>query len=673
MHLRDPREASKATLQASQEERLENPLGSPLGQSTVRRLGAGAPLAEAGLPLPLLTQKSQVGQGGEERGRSRHKAKGVPSSAEGATSSAVKVRRREVRLVSQPKDGASHSKGAGGQTPRGSYRALQHAVSRLEGRAALSDEERKELASRMEKVEKDIESVSTSLAKRIGSVEGSVKTGDSETQRMISSLRLKMSDQIEALMISLREQGKLTGPPETAALEGAVGGVAAVPAKISAERSLRHQFETQDERALEMDLREEEAPAAKVTSNPLQRGGKKPGRPSPIPEEQESFSLPEGCAPEEGKRRFDEWFRRRSACPRYSSLPHTVEVAAVPERQLESAPPLPEKVEETLNESVGVPKAGGKAVWEYLAGRYSEDTAELTLPLFIQKVEVMADDMGYSDKLTARAARSALKGRAFDIVLELRGSPDFDSWEAMKKKLLSEMYGPAKIMSAETALGKSKRESNETLRTFSKKIARLVQVAYYKEARTEREKHAMQAFLNGVEHAELETHLRERKSDGRCKSLCDLVSQGEVWLSLRESLKSTDKATVARVVPSDSSKVEQAPSESKPKWKGFQKKKGPKQVAPVKPKASQPAETQDIMDQLRTLLNAAKGSGTADGCRGRCWRCGQVGHRKAECPGGRVCSVKGRATCPDDPSTVCECNCTDHAHFGYGQKQCSER
>ena len=416
----------------------------------------------------------------------------------------------------------------------------------------------------------------------------------------------------------------------------------------------------------------------------------------PSKKENETFSLPEGCTPQEAEREWREFATRN--CPRYSEIfpapagrtglmsgnlkaeeaaattaapPAAPKVAPVVEAEVvepvaapvaapaAAAAPVaaaPAVVAEQPKPKIrGVPKVGSKAVWEHIGFRYGEDTKDRTLKLFISKIEDCQEDEGWDDEQTALGGRSALTGKAYEFVAEMRGTPGFHSWIAVRDLLIAKMYGTAERMSAETSLEKITREQNETLTTFGKRIMSLVNIAYFNETVSSREEKAIKAFLGRMNLPELELRLRrERLKRTDLTTLRALISEGEAEQNLEEKVKggTTKGSTIARVAPPDGNKSGRQPFNSgSTRGRGRGRKKGPKPVAPFQQRSSAPDGTRQIPP-----------------CRGKCWRCGTPGHRYAECPGGRVCSAQQTVVCPKGEGTSCECECSGHTHFGYGER-----
>ena len=107
----------------------------------------------------------------------------------------------------------------------------------------------------------------------------------------------------------------------------------------------------------------------------------------------------------------------------------------------------------------------------------------------------------------------------------------------------------------------------------------------------------------------------------------------------------------------------------KKKRKGPRKGKGFKEGASFRQPSSSSTSFESVVNKLEDLLKSVRPatSSVQVTCRGLCWKCGRPGHRKAECPGGKVCSLRADDThCPKG-NGACRCDCTGHTHFGYGE------
>ena len=427
-----------------------------------------------------------------------------------------------------------------------------------------------------------------------------------------------------------------------------------------------------------------------------------------------TFTAPEGCSQEEMKRRITQFVS--SLPPQYSAIFQPPGYTEEPEVQTErvlppvvEAEPLPTKpiqateaaeshvsFHSSLEQSsrsgwnsntrrAGFPVIGNKLAPEVI-GRFGEDTPDMTLQHFIRKIEMFAADAGWSDADTGKAARACLKGRALDVVMALEDPEDLNSWDVIRKVLSEEFNSIAARKSAKLELEKMKRESNVKVRSFGTKIDRLINIAYCDRTKAARDEFACDAFLRGLNNKELYCYLEEKRGFSRRTSLRELIGLAEAWLSIH-SEPSTVTGTVAATVPKTAaivpeSKQKPASSSTSQRGRGGRGRSGFRPGAKAKTEAKVAGTGRGSGDQDPTQLFQQLGRWVAENalhqqdyqrCTGVCWRCGRQGHRKANCPQGQFCSLRGNATveCPGGAGKPCECSCADHAHFGYGHTSTS--
>ena len=321
----------------------------------------------------------------------------------------------------------------------------------------------------------------------------------------------------------------------------------------------------------------------------------------------------------------------------------------------------------------GVPLIGNKLVHEFV-GKFGDESGDKSLRQFRDKIDDLASDMAWDDAMTGRAAKACLTGRALDVVLELQGQPGAYNWSNIQRVLAQEFYSQAARTSAEVKLENARREVNETVRKFANRVERLSNVAFNESDKATRDYEACRAFLRGANHPEMVIHLREKYESLTGVTLRRLIGTAEAYLSLRGGgVQPATQPTVATVAGGDGQGDQSRPSNPNPnakKQKGKGKKKGPKPVAKTG-NQSQSSGTADLLQQLAQVLqqNISKAVSPQDNCRGRCWKCGQLGHRKAECPGKGICAHVGvtEAPCTRNAGQTCGCSCSEHEHFGYGR------
>ena len=609
------------------------------------------------------------------------------------------------RLVTRAEFSALRATVAAGVT-RVEHIALQRLSATLQGLSEEASRHRLTLEERLTAAERSIVQNHTALTDRLTALEDTSKETVTKLDNLSQTLGAKLDANTEASKAILE---LLNARPSSQDASTTVNDLesqnqasaAPIAQRVTEQQTNSKGSNSQKPRRLspldEGFGEDERSPSPygaefRPTSTPSEDsqgacGGVRPKDPKPRKGEK-PFSVPSGCTPDGARRKRNEAAR---VCPRYSEIfppnrakddGHGCDTLETPEEEtpavvqapapapvaVVAAPVVPPAETTVAAEQTGtgrvkprIPRVANKPVWEYIGWRYAEDQKDRTLPLFITMIECAKEDEDWDDETTALGARSALTGRAHEIVAQMRGTPGYNSWDAVKAKLVAEMYGRAKQMSAETSLDKSTREENETLRTFAKKIRNFVDQAYFKRPIGEREEKACKAFLSGIKHAELEFHLRSEQSKrSDLDTLNALVAEGEAFQNLVLQVKGSKPigSTIARVAPPDAKKTGRQPSDAAPKGRGRGKKKGPKPVAPYQQKSSSPGGRQ------------------MPPCRGKCWRCGTPGHRFAECPGGKVCSARaGPVPCPQGENDAsCECECSGHTHFGYGGGvQCSER
>ena len=322
----------------------------------------------------------------------------------------------------------------------------------------------------------------------------------------------------------------------------------------------------------------------------------------------------------------------------------------------------------------------GKMPQEWF-GTYAEDCQRINLRQFSERVESISSQLGLSDERTGKLVRLCLQGRAAQAVTDRVGSRAL-AWSQLRGILENHFYDWSTRAAAHARLQHLVRHGHESVAQWSARVRQCAEAAYRNRDAHLIEEHKVDAFIRGLGHQELEYVLRERFPESSETSLTEVVGVANRWLVIRESdtavqaqfgqaVKTTrpGEGKVASAQASATAPPPKTTSGEPNKKKASRGRGGRGRGRGQSGRQEHTLEAlQATITQLRKQLEerdcGAKKPVQAQGCSGRCWRCGAEGHWKAQCPKGKACKIVRQTTCRGSPNFPCACDCQRHDHFG---------